>query len=229
MRILKIFKGKPLKRLELKAHSKNSKIRLRASRTGKAQASYHPTQGLTFSTRYGVRFSKTFKGLTLGIQGTKTILRGRWSSKKGLLNLNLSKSGFSLSSSNKLGAYNWSRPNYSSFKFAGLQLRGKKAASIAFWFVAIPTLIIGTIKLILWFIGLVFNLIKFFTYLIFLLLKLTLATSWILVSIICVLSELIDELIWLLFSFTDDYGRRQHITIGHITSLIAKSLKFFLL
>ncbi|MEN9018423.1 MAG: hypothetical protein ABF331_07955, partial [Hellea sp.] len=103
------------------------------------------------------------------------------------------------------------------------------AASIAFWFVAIPSLIIGTIKLIFWFIGLVFNLIKFFTYLNFLLLKLTLATSWILVSIICVLSELIDELIWLLFSFTDNYGRRQNITIGHITSLIAKSLKFFLL
>ena len=62
MRILKIFEKKPLKRVELKAHSKNSKFRVMASRTSGVNAAVHPLRGLTFNTKYGMRVSKTFKG-----------------------------------------------------------------------------------------------------------------------------------------------------------------------
>ena len=134
MKLLKIFSGKPLKRAEIKAHSDDSKIRARASRTGGVNAAYHPLRGLTFSTKYGMRASKTLKGLTLGIQGGKTVVRGRWSTKNQLLNLNLSKSGFSISSKSKYGTYNFTNPNRSSFKFGGIQIRGKKAAGPALFF-----------------------------------------------------------------------------------------------
>jgi hypothetical protein len=146
MRRLKIFEGKPLKRIELKAHSKNSKVRLRASRTGGLNAAYHPVRGITLNTKYGLRASKTFKGLTLGVQGRRTVFRGRWSSKNGLLNANLSRSGLSFSTKSKYGTYNWTRPNYSSFKFAGIQLRGKNASGLAFIF-AVITLIPAIIQL----------------------------------------------------------------------------------
>lgn len=152
MRILKIFEKKPLKRVELKAHSKNSKFRVRASRTSGINAAFHPLRGLTFNTKYGMRVSKTFKGLTLGFQGGNTVVRGRWSSENGLLNLNLSKSGFSLSSKSKFGTYNISNPNRSSFKFAGVQLRGKKAAGPALFFTIltlIPVLIQGIFSLLI--------------------------------------------------------------------------------
>ena len=113
MRFLKIFKKNPLTRLEVKAHSSNSKLRIRASRTSGINAAVHPLKGLTFNTKHGLRASKTFKGLTLGFQRGNSIVRGRWSSENGLLNLNLSKSGFTLSSKSKYGTYNISRPNRS--------------------------------------------------------------------------------------------------------------------
>lgn len=137
MKLLKIFSGKPLKRAEIKVHSDDSKLRVRASRTGGVNAAFHPLRGLTFNTKYGVRASKTFKGLTLGFQGGNTVVRGRWSTKNQLFNLNLSKSGFSLSSKNDYGTYNFTNPNRSSFKFGGVQLRGKKAAGPALFFTAL--------------------------------------------------------------------------------------------
>ena len=42
MRLLNIFKKKPFKRIELKVHSKDSKARIRASRTGGINAAIHP-------------------------------------------------------------------------------------------------------------------------------------------------------------------------------------------
>jgi len=144
MRLLKIFKNNPLTRLEAKWHSKGSKFRVRVSRTSGINAAVHPLRGLTFNTKHGLRASKTFKGLTLGFQRGNSIVRGRWSSENGLLNLNLSKSGFTLSSKSKYGAYNISKPNRSSFKFAGIQLRGRKAAGPALIFTIltlVPTLI----------------------------------------------------------------------------------------
>ena len=134
MRLLNIFKKKPFKRIELKVHSKDSKTRIRASRTGGINAAIHPLRGLTFNTKHGMRVSKTFKGLTLGVQGKSSVVRGRWTSKNGLFNLNLSKSGFTFSSKSEYGTYNISKPNRSSFKFGGVQLRGKKAAPLAGFF-----------------------------------------------------------------------------------------------
>ena len=127
--IKKIFKGNPLKRIEIKAGS--PKFRIRASRTSGLNAAIHPLRGLTFNTKHGLRVSKTFRGLTLGFQNGNSVIRGRWSSKNNLLNLNLSKSGFSLSSKSRYGTYNISNPNRSSFKYAGVQIRGKKAAGLA--------------------------------------------------------------------------------------------------
>lgn len=137
MKFLKIFKGRPLKRAEVKVHSDDSKYRLRASRTSGVNASVKLGRNATYNTKHGFRVSKTIKGLTLGLRRGGTILRGRWSNSNNLLNLNLSKSGFSFSTSSRFGTYNWTKPNYSSFKLAGIQLRGKKAAKSAFLFAII--------------------------------------------------------------------------------------------
>ena len=120
---------KKLKRIEI-----NEKIgpgRIRASRTGGASASVSPAKGITLNTKHGARVSKTYKGLTLGMQNFNSVVRGRWSSKDDKLNLNLSKSGFSVSAKNSLGTFNFKNPNRSSATFAGIQVRGKNAAWIA--------------------------------------------------------------------------------------------------
>jgi hypothetical protein len=128
-----------MKRIEGKISSKNKKFRARLSRTSEVNASYHPVKGVTLNNKYGLRVSKSFKGLTLGVQGGESVVRGRWSSKKGGLNANLSKSGLSLSSKHKFGTLNWTKPQYSSFRFVGLQFRGKKAAQwgLLFWMLSI--------------------------------------------------------------------------------------------
>lgn len=140
-------RGKPTKRIEFKTNSKNSRFKIRGSRTGGVNASIHPFRGLTFNTKHGIRLSKTFKGLTLGFQGRNTIFRGRWKIGQNF-NLNLSKSGFSASVSSRFGTYNFSNPSRSSFKFAGFQIRGKKAEGWAFLF-AIPNIIKGLIVLVI--------------------------------------------------------------------------------
>lgn len=149
LRFLKILnkpKGKPLKRIEVKAHSKKSRFKIRGSRTSGINAAIHPLKGLTFNTKHGLRLSKTFKGLTLGFQRGNPIVRGWWKIGKNF-NLNLSKSGFSFSVSSNYGTFNFKNPNRSSFKFAGIQLRGKKAKGLAFIF-AIPNIIAGIFSLI---------------------------------------------------------------------------------
>ena len=151
MRISKIFEkkgGKPLKRIEAKVSSKNSRIKVRASRTSGVNAAIHPFRGLTFNTKHGLRLSKTFKGLTLGFQRKNFIVRGWWRIGDNF-NLNLSKSGFSFSVKSDFGTFNFKNPNRSSFKFAGIQIRGKKAKNLAFIF-AIPNIIMGILNLALW-------------------------------------------------------------------------------
>jgi len=170
MRLLKTFKKKPLTRLELKGHSKNSKFRVRASRTSGLNAAFHPFRGLTFNTKHGLRASKTFKGLTLGFQRGNSVVRGRWSSTNGLMNLNLSKSGFSLSSKSKYGTYNFTNPNRSSFKFGGIQLRGKNAKGLAF-IATIFTLIPVLLKAIIMLPIVLFRLIEFIYFVSILIIK----------------------------------------------------------
>ena len=121
--------SKKLKRIEI--NEKIGPARVRISRTGGANASISPLKGITLSTKHGARVSKTFKGLTLGFQNFNSVVRGRWTTKGGGVNINLSKSGFSASVKNSLGTFNLKNPNRSSVKLAGIQIRGKNAAWIA--------------------------------------------------------------------------------------------------
>jgi hypothetical protein len=103
---------------------------LRASRTGgvslRAQAKAAGFS-LTANSRHGVRISRTIaKNTQVAMQNGRFVLRGRYG--KGATKMNLSKSGVSFSTRNRLGTFNWSRPLRSSAKIAGVQLRGRKAA-----------------------------------------------------------------------------------------------------
>ena len=188
MKKVKTIEGKPLKRIEGKVHSKSGKLRLRLSRTGGLNAAIHPVQGLTFNTKHGARVSKTFKGLTLGIQGGRGVLRGRWSAAGGALNTNLSKSGLSFSTSTKHGTYNWTRPNRSSFKFAGIQVRGKKAAG--------PALILAIFAIVPALITLVFQVLRMTSYVIILLMKLAIWLLQVLLGVVLVLWNITLFFIW---------------------------------
>lgn len=178
---------KPLKRIELKKHSKDKQLRFRASRTGGLAGSYHPVRGVTFSSRYGLRASKTLRGLTLGFQGKRLVFRGRWSAFNGLFNLNLSKSGLTFSSKSRHGTYNFSRPNSSSFKFAGIQIRGKKAAG--------PALIFTLFTLFFSFISAIPSLLKFVVAIIVLIAQIFFLLCDLIVRIIFILWNLV---LWLL-------------------------------
>jgi hypothetical protein len=118
-----------LKRIEI--NEKVGPIRGRISRTGGITGAVSPVKGVTLNTKHGARVSKTYKGLTLGLQNFNSVVRGRWSTKGEKVNVNLSKSGFSASVKNSLGTFNLKNPNRSSVTFAGIQVRGKNAAWIA--------------------------------------------------------------------------------------------------
>jgi hypothetical protein len=59
----------------------------------------------------------------MGFQNGNFQCIGRYNS--GPFKFNISKSGFSTAIQNKRGAYNLLKPNYSSFKLGGIQVRGK--------------------------------------------------------------------------------------------------------
>jgi hypothetical protein len=103
---------------------------LRASRTGgvaaRAEARAGPVNA-TVNTAKGVRLSaRLAKGTHVALQRGRFRLQGRWNA--GPLGFNLSKSGVSASLRTPTGAFNFLKPRYSSFNFAGVQLRGKNAA-----------------------------------------------------------------------------------------------------
>ena len=62
------------------------------------------------------------------MQNGRFQLIGRW--RAGPLGFNLSKTGVSGSLKNGAGRFNFVKPQYSSFKMAGLHLRGQKAANL---------------------------------------------------------------------------------------------------
>lgn len=188
MKKVKTIEGKPLKRIEGKIHSKSARLRLRLSRTGGLNAAVHPARGLTFNTKHGVRISKTFRGLTLGIQNGRGIFRGRWSAADGALNTNLSRSGLSFSTSTKHGTYNWTRPNRSSFKFAGIQVRGKKAAG--------PALILAIFAIIPALLSLAFQLLQFAGFLILMGIRVSL---WLLAAMLQVVILLLNVTLFLIW------------------------------
>ncbi|MFP4409461.1 MAG: hypothetical protein ACLFPW_13150 [Spirochaetaceae bacterium] len=129
---------------------------LRASRTGgvslRAQTK---AAGLTVTgnTKRGVRVStRIAKGTNVALQNGRLRLRGRYG--KGPTKLNLSKSGASVSTKNALGTFNWTNPNRSSAKIAGVQMRGKKAANlqmIYLFFMLLVNLIKLSVLIVVWF------------------------------------------------------------------------------
>lgn len=102
---------------------------LRASRTGGLAARAQTKLGTvnaTVNTSTGVRLStRVAKGTRVALQRGRFRLQGRWNA--GPLGFNLSKSGVSASVKTSTGTLNFLKPRYSSFKFAGVQVRGKNA------------------------------------------------------------------------------------------------------
>jgi hypothetical protein len=141
------FKDKtPTKRIEYRGKN------LRVSRTGGVAGRQKISKdgyGATINTNRGVRLHKRlFRGARVGLQNGNFQFIGRYNN--GPFNFNVSKSGVSTSIKNKRGSYNLFKPNYSSFKMAGVQLRGKNAAILQLVFMLFQ-LTINLVKL-LWYI-----------------------------------------------------------------------------
>jgi hypothetical protein len=138
------FKDTPLrKRIEYRGEN------IRISRTSGVSATKTVSKdgyGATVNTNHGVRLQKRFfKGARMGFQNGNFQFIGRYNS--GPFNFNVSKTGVSTSIKNKRGSYNIIKPNYSSFKLAGVQVRGKNAATLQLLFIAF-TLVKNVIKLL---------------------------------------------------------------------------------
>ena len=117
-----------MKRIEI--NKRIGPARLRVSRTSAPNVSVNPARGVTLNSAHGVRLSRSWQGFNLALQNKRVILRGRWSHKASGINLNLSKSGVSVSKRTALGTFNFSHPKRSSVKVAGIQIRGMDAAII---------------------------------------------------------------------------------------------------
>lgn len=111
---------------------------LRVSRTGGvALRAQKKIAGInvTGNTKNGLRLStRVAKKTQIALQNGRFVLRGRYGPDAA--KLNVSKSGVSVSSKTAMGSFNWISPSRSSFKFAGIQLRGKKAALLQFFYLA---------------------------------------------------------------------------------------------
>ena len=151
-------KNNPSKRIEYRGEN------VRVSRTGGVSATKtfkSDGVGATINTKHGLRLHKRlFKGARMGFQNGNFKFIGRYNS--GPFNFNVSKNGFSTSLKNKRGSYNIFKPNYSSFKLGGVQVRGKNAATFqviymviillvnfikVFWYAAISILWFGFLTL----------------------------------------------------------------------------------
>lgn len=115
-----------MKRIELRDKH------LRISRTSGVALRKQVSAGqftLTANTNHGIRVSRSIaKGTNVALQNGQLRLRGRYG--KGPHKLNLSKSGVSVSTKNRLGTVNWVKPNYSSASLLGVQVRGRKALGL---------------------------------------------------------------------------------------------------
>jgi len=149
----------PQKRIEYRGKN------VRVSRTGGISATKTfkgDGHAVTLNTKHGIRLHKRlFKGARMGFQNGNFQFIGRYNS--GPFSFNISKSSVSSSIKNKRGAYNLFKPNYSSFKLVGVQVRGKNAATFQIIYMVL-ILITNSIK-VLWhlsisFLWLVFLVIK---------------------------------------------------------------------
>ena len=157
--------NEPRKRIEYKGKN------VRVSRTGGVSATItFKGDGVdsTINTKHGFRLHKRlFKGARIGFQNGNFQFIGRYNS--GPFNFNISKNGVSTSLKNKRGSYNIFKPNYSSFKMGGVQVRGKNAATFQLIYM-LAILLINFIKVfwhifisILWFLFLTLKWIVDFT------------------------------------------------------------------
>lgn len=81
---------------------------------------------LTANTRHGFRVSHRIGRKTqIAMQNNRLVLRGRYGN--GPTRFNMSKSGLTISTRNPFGTINWVKPNRSSAKLFGVQVRGQKA------------------------------------------------------------------------------------------------------
>jgi hypothetical protein len=120
---------------------------IRASRTGglaaRAQTRLGPVNA-TANTSTGVRLSaRVAKGTHVALQRGRFRMQGRWNA--GPFGFNLSKSGVSASLRTQTGTFNFLKPRYSSFKLAGLQVRGKNAAYLQLATLAIAGLVLALV------------------------------------------------------------------------------------
>ena len=163
----------------------------RASRTGGVALRAEKKLGrvnVTASTSKGIRLStKSTKNVRVALQSGHFRLIGRW--KSGPWGFNLSKTGASASYKNQMGTFNFLKPQYSSFKFAGIQVRGKKAVNLQMGYVLI--------KMFLWFLSLV-------PFILFLPIKLAIFFLWLLSLPVL---YLIDLTVW----FFSEARRQQAI------------------
>ena len=132
-------KGKDGKQVRVEHRGKHT----RASRTDgvsvRAEKKIGPAN-LTANSSKGVRAStRIANGTRVALQNGRFQLIGRW--QAGPMGFNLSKTGASASVKNKAGTFNFLKPQYSSFKFGGVQLRGKKAAQLQIAYMAITALV----------------------------------------------------------------------------------------
>lgn len=111
---------------------------VRVSRTGGVSATKTFSgdgYGATINTKHGLRLHKRImKGARIGFQRGNFQFIGHY--KSGPFNFNIFKGGVSTSIKNKRGTYNIFKPNYSSFKLRGVQVRGKNAATLQLLFLA---------------------------------------------------------------------------------------------
>jgi len=158
-------KDNPSKRIEYRGKN------VRVSRTGGVSATKTfkgDGVGATINTKHGLRLHKRlFKGARMGFQNGNFQFIGRYNS--GPFNFNISKNGVSTSLKNKRGSYNLLKPNYSSFKLGGVQVRGKNAATFQLIYMLV-ILCVNLFKLfwhiftsILWFLFLTLKWIVDFT------------------------------------------------------------------
>lgn len=102
---------------------------LRISRTGAISVRAQTKAAgfnLTGNAKRGVRVSRTVaKNTQVAMQNGRFILRGRYG--KGPTKMNVSKTGATISTRNRMGTINWVKPGRSAGKIAGIQVRGKNA------------------------------------------------------------------------------------------------------
>lgn len=107
---------------------------VRASRTGGVGLRQTQKAGIftfTGSTSEGFRATvNAGKGTQISSQNGRTIIRGRYGAGK-KSHVNLSKSGFSVSTKMPSGTVNWLKPASSSATVAGVTIRGTKAMPFA--------------------------------------------------------------------------------------------------